>query len=144
MTPYRIQEADFQVPATWQDQSINIFKLPAVGDAKEASFIISRDSSQGDVSFAEYVAEQLRSAERQLPGFELIQTWHFVLNGCAASLLDYSWQREGRELMLRQVYVEQKPTVLILTLTTTRNDLIYHEAAWKQVVHSFSPGAFSA
>lgn len=139
MTLYRIQEADLEIPEAWQDQSIHIFRLPAVGSAKEASFVISRDAGQGDGSFAEYVANQLKSAEQQLPGFKLIQTWDFVLHGHAATLLDYSWQREGRELMLRQVFIERKPAVLITTLTTTLGDLVHHEPAWKQAMATLVP-----
>ena len=139
MSLYRIQEADLDIPPTWQDQSINIFKLPAVGGAKEASFVISRDAGQGDALFADYIAAQLKSAEQQLPGFKLIQTWDFVLHGRAATLLDYTWQREGRELMLRQVFIEHKPAVLITTLTTTPDDLVHHETAWKQVMATLVP-----
>lgn len=139
MPLYRLQEADLDIPDAWQDQSINIFKLPAVGSAKEASFVISRDPSQGDALFADYIEAQLASAEQQLPGFNLIKRWDFVLHAHAATLLDYSWQREGRELMLRQVFVERKPAVLITTLTTTVDDLIHHEPAWKQAMQSMMP-----
>ncbi|SDB67953.1 hypothetical protein SAMN03159382_06071 [Pseudomonas sp. NFACC23-1] len=139
MTSYRIQEADLEIPDTWQDQSINIFKLPAVGPAKEASFVISRDTTQGDAPFAEYVDRQLKSAEQQLPGFKLVQRWDTVLHGHTATLLDYTWQREGRDLMLRQVFIERKPSVVITTLTTTPNDFAYHEPAWKVAMHSFKP-----
>jgi hypothetical protein len=139
MPLYRIQEADLDIPDAWQDQSINIFKLPAVGSAKEASFVISRDAGQGDASFADYVAKQLQSAEQQLPGFKLIKRWDFVLNGHTATLLDYTWQREGRELMLRQVFVERKPAVLITTLTTTPADMVHHEPAWKQAMQTLTP-----
>ncbi|RCI70252.1 DUF1795 domain-containing protein, partial [Pseudomonas aeruginosa] len=52
MTLYRLHEADLEIPDAWQDQSINIFKLPASGPAREASFVISRDASQGDAPFA--------------------------------------------------------------------------------------------
>lgn len=139
MTSYRIQEADLDIPDAWQDQSINIFKLPAMGGAKEASFVISRDAGQGEEAFADYVANQLKSAEQQLPGFKLVQTWDFVLHGHAATLLDYTWQREGRDLMLRQVFIERKPAVLITTLTTTPGDLVHHEPAWKQVMAALIP-----
>lgn len=139
MPQYRLHEAALDIPATWQDQSINIFKLPAVGSAGEASFVISRDRSQGDAEFADYIAAQLTSAEQQLPGFTLIKRWDFTLHEHAATLLDYSWQREGRELMLRQVFVERKPAVLITTLTTTVHDLIHHEPAWKQAMQSLMP-----
>jgi hypothetical protein len=136
---YRIQEADLDIPDAWQDQSINIFKLPATGSAKEASFVISRDPSQGDTPFADYVSRQLQSAEQQLPGFKLVKRWDFILHGHAATLLDYTWQREGRDLMLRQVFVERKPAVLITTLTTTPDDIAHHDAAWKQAMQSLVP-----
>ena len=136
MTLYRLQEADLDIPDSWQDQSINIFKLPAVGGAKEASFVISRDPSRGDTLFSDYVDGQLASAEQQLPGFSLIQRWNFLLHDHAAVLLDYSWQREGRELMLRQVFIDRQPVGLITTLTTTPNDLVYHEPAWKVAMHT--------
>lgn len=139
MTLYRLQEADLEIPDTWQDQSINIFKLPAVGGAQEASFVISRDPNQGDTSFVDYIAKQLYSAEQQLPGFELIKRWDFVLHGHAAVLFDYSWKRDGRELMLRQVFVERKPAVLITTLTTTPADMVHHEPAWKQAMATLTP-----
>jgi hypothetical protein len=139
VTFYRIQEADLDIPDTWQDQSINIFKLPAVGGAKEASFVISRDASQGDAIFADYVDKQVKSAEQQLPEFKLVQRWDTVLHAHAATLLDYTWKREGRELMLRQMFIERKPAVLITTLTTTPSDLVHHETAWKIAMSSLKP-----
>lgn len=137
MTLYRLHEADLDIPDSWQDQSINIFKLPAVGGAKEASFVISRDSSRGDTPFNDYVEQQLASAEQQLPGFKMIKRWDFILHEHAAVLLDYTWQREGRELMLRQVFIDRQPVGLITTLTTTPGDLVFHEPAWKAAMHSF-------
>lgn len=139
MTPYRLNEADLQLPKSWQDQSINIFKLPATGTAKEASFVVSRDPSQGDLPFADYMSRQIENAQAQLPGFKLILRGDFLLHGHAASRLDYSWQREGRDLMLRQVFIERKPAVLITTLTTTPDDMPQHERAWKRAMESLKP-----
>lgn len=139
MTLYRMQEAELEIPEAWQDQSINVFKLPAMNGGREASFVISRDAGQGDSSFPDYIAEQLKSAEQQLPRFKLHQSWDFVLHGHTATLLDYSWEREGRELMLRQVFVEHKPAILIATLTTTPDDLVRHERAWKQAIATLTP-----
>lgn len=139
MNPYRLNEADLHVPASWQDQSINIFKLPAVGTAKEASFIVSRDATQGATAFADYVSAQLKSAEQQLPGFKLHNRWDLQILEYAAVLVDYSWERDGRTLMLRQTFIERRPAVLITTLTTTPEDLPLHEPAWKAVMQSLQP-----
>lgn len=139
MARYRLQEAEFVIPDNWTDQTLNIFKLPAVGEAKEASFVISRDPGQGDQPFSEYIAAQLKGAEQQLPGFKLIKQWDFVLHEHTSVLLDYLWEREGRELMLRQVFIECKPAVLIATLTTTFNDHLHHEPAWMSVMRTLEP-----
>ncbi len=63
----------------------------------------------------------------------------FNIHGHAAVLLDYQWQREGRDLMLRQVFIERRPAVLITTLTTTPADLPHHEPAWKQAMQTLVP-----
>lgn len=138
MMPYRIHEADLEVPENWLDQTINIFRLPAVASAKEASFVISRDSIGNAGAFADYIAGQLASAEQQLPRFSLLQKWDFELNGCPAALADYTWEREGHPLMLRQVFVEHAGAVLITTLTTTVDDLPHHETAWRKVMHTLT------
>jgi hypothetical protein len=138
MKPYRIQEADLQIPSDWRDQTLNLFKLPAGAGGQEASFVISRDVIGTHDSFTDYVASQLASAEQQLPHYKLLQTWDFELNGYAASLVDYVWEREGIELMMRQVFVENGPAVLITSLTTTYEDLRHHENAWKKTMHSLT------
>lgn len=81
----------------------------------------------------------MENAEKQLPGFKLHKRWDINIHGHAAVLLDYQWQREGRDLMLRQVFIERRPAVLITTLTTTPADLPHHEPAWKQAMQTLVP-----
>lgn len=137
--PYRLDEADILIPASWQDQSINIFKLPAGGGAREASFVVSRDPSQGDVAFMDYVTTQLANAAKQLPDFVLKDRWDLRIHEHNAVLVDYTWRRDGRLLMLRQTFIERKPAVLITTLTTTPEDFAWHEPAWKAAMQSIKP-----
>lgn len=54
--------------------------------------------------------------------------------GSPACWLDYQWQSEGRVLLLRQVFIERKPAVLIFTLTTTPEDAPRHETGWRRVM----------
>lgn len=100
MAPYRLHEADFEIPDAWQDQSINIFKFSISGPAREASFAISRDPSRDDASFADYVAHQLENVEKQLPSFKLHKRWDINIHGHATVPLDCQRQHEGRDLML--------------------------------------------
>ena len=139
MTSYRIQEADLVIPDTWSDQSINIFKIPAGENTGDASFIISRDATQGDTPFNEYVTGQIETAKSQLPGFKLAHREDFELRDHAASSIRYSWKRDELELMLCQVFIESKPSVVILTLTTTPDEALKHAAVWKDVIRNYRP-----
>jgi hypothetical protein len=139
MIPYRTQEADLMIPGTWSDQSINIFKIPASGNAGEASFVISRDASQGNNSFSDYVLSQIDAAKKQLHGFKLLHREDFELRGHNASSIRYQWNNNGRDLMLCQVFIESKPAVIILTLTTIPEDAVNHADVWKKVVRSYRP-----
>ena len=139
MIPYRIQEADLEIPDSWSDQTINIFKIPANENHGEASLVISRDTSRGKTSFHDYVTGQIETAKKQLPGFKLFHREDFDLRGNAASSVRYSWSRDGLDLMLCQVFVENVRSVLILTLTTTPEDASNHAAAWKEIIRSYRP-----
>jgi hypothetical protein len=139
MIPYRIQEADMAIPETWSDQSINIFKIPANENHGEASFVVSRDPSQGETPFTDYVTGQIESARNQLPGFRFSHREDFELRGHSASSIRYQWDSNGRELMLCQVFIESKPAVIILTLTTTPEDSPHHASVWKEVIRGYRP-----
>lgn len=139
MIQYRIQEADLEIPENWNDQSINIFKIPADDNHGEASFVITRDRSRKDEPFHDYVTGQIETARNQLPGFMFYHREDFELRGHAASSIRYSWKRDGLDLMLCQVFIESKPAVVILTLTTTPEDASNHAAAWKEIVRSYRP-----
>ncbi|MEA5113133.1 MAG: DcrB-related protein [Geobacteraceae bacterium] len=139
MITYRMQEGEIVIPDSWSDQSINIFKIPADGKTSEASFVVSRDASQGDKLFSDYVAGQMDAASRQLQGFKLLQHEDFMLSGHAAAAVRYQWSSNGRDLTLFQVFVEHKPSVVVLTLTTTPDDAENHRELWKEVIKSFRP-----
>lgn len=139
MIPYRIQEADLEIPDNWSDQSINIFKIPANENHGEASLVISRDTSRGKIPFHDYVTGQIETAEQQLPGFRFFHREDLDLRGNAASSVRYSWNRDGLNLMLCQVFVESARSVVILTLTTTPEDASNHAAAWKEIIRSYRP-----
>ncbi len=70
MNPYQINEGGMLIPPSWQDQSLNIFRIPANDKAKEASLLISRDASQGEGGFADFISAQMKQCAQNLPGFK--------------------------------------------------------------------------
>ena len=137
LNPYSIQEADLMIPSHWQDQSLNVFKIPPGDDHQGASLVISRDSQKGTQSLDAYVDTQLKQCEAQLKGFELRKRERFTHQDRAAGWLEYTWMMENRrELLLRQVFYDLGEQALICTLTTTRHDIAHHDAVWRKVMSS--------
>ena len=135
MKPFQINEGTLSIPAHWADKTLNIFHIPAQGTSKEASFIISRDESQGKRAFAEFIADQIKQCEQQLPGFQLLQR-HLLTEPCSYAWLDYTWQSPDKTVMMRQIFFERRPAVVIMSLTTTPEDAPAHENAWREVIRA--------
>lgn len=135
MFPYQINEGNLQIPIAWQDQTLNIFRIPPNGSAKEASLLISRDASQGDASFDDFINGQIKQCEQQLSEFKLLQK-QICAEPFSYAWVDYTWNAQEKTVMLRQIFFESKPANLIVTLTTTPEDAPTHEAAWREVVRS--------
>ncbi len=135
MKPFQINEGTLSIPAHWSDKTLNIFQIPAVEQAGPASLIISRDESQGNRAFAEFIADQIKQCEQQLPKFQLLQR-HIFSDPCSYAWLDYTWQSPDKTVMMRQIFFERRPAVVIMSLTTTPEDAPAHESAWREVIRA--------
>ena len=69
---YRIHEGDLplSVPGQWEDQSLNVLRLPGAGHAV-ASLVVSRDDLPVGLSVPAYTERELHRLAKDLPGFEL-------------------------------------------------------------------------
>jgi hypothetical protein len=138
MNKYRIQEAEFSIPATWVDQSLNIFKIPGANGHSEASLVISRDKRGKGQSFFDYLQAQGKQAQEQLPEFVLVASNRFPLGDVECGWFEYTWKSAPGTLHVRQIfYPLLEAKVLISTLTTAPKDISHHDGAWRQaMIHS--------
>ncbi|MCQ8279494.1 DcrB-related protein [Acetobacteraceae bacterium KSS8] len=69
---YRLHEGDLalSVPEPWEDQSVNVLRLPGDGHAV-ASLIVSRDNLPVGLTVAAYTERELKRLAKELPAFEL-------------------------------------------------------------------------
>ncbi len=136
MTHYRIHEADLVIGPDWQDQSLQVFKLPAPPGGKEASFVVSRDLTRGAAKdFDAYIIEQRAKLKDKLPGFKLIKDQdihHYQHDG---AWFEYTWRNGASELFIRQVFYDRNPQVLIFTLTCSPTDAAHFDLAWRSTMH---------
>jgi hypothetical protein len=136
MGDYRIQEADLTVPDGWSDQSLSVFKIPGAEGRRDASFVITRDPTRGGTAFDAYVARQQAQCRESLPGFKLRHADAFAFGEWPAAWMEFTWSNQGTELLLRQVYIDRGPTVLICTLTAHPDDLAHLDPVWRSVMNS--------
>jgi hypothetical protein len=136
MGDYRIQEADLTVPDGWSDQSLNVFKIPGAEGRRDASFVISRDPTKGGATLDQYMAKQEAQCREALPGFALRQADRFDFGEHRAGWLEFTWRNQGAELLLRQVFIDRGPAVLICTLTTHPDDIAHIDVAWRTLMNS--------
>ena len=142
--PYQMDEARFELPAGWQDQSVHIFAVPAAGDggmgaapsASEFSLVIHRDTPPPDEDLAAYVTRQVANVRATLPGVRVLREGELTVGGLAAREAEFRWEAEVGLLHQRQVYVRRQGRVLTITGTAPERLWAKHAGAMDALLAS--------
>lgn len=132
---YAMQEAQFAIPAAWQDQTVHI--LAAVGSAggpPECSLVVHRDALQAGESLDAYVARQRANLQATLPEFRLVREGARTLGGVQARDAEYRFAAEAGLLRQRQVYVLRLGRALTLTATAPERLWAKHAPSFDAVL----------
>lgn len=117
MKTYTIDEACFQIPDGWGDNSVNVFspsgKLPG-----DFSFVISRDSLKDSQGLDSYVDGQLGELSAALSQYRLIRKSETTVDGLPAFSAEFTWNVQEKTMAQRQTYVATGRQVLVITATT--------------------------
>jgi hypothetical protein len=131
-----MHEAELRVPTSWQDQSMQVFRVPDDRGGSDASFIVTRDYEGVRKSVATYADEQISTLKQKFPGFKLLGTRESTFDGVAGMIIDYEWTSNGVVLRQRQAYVPTTASMLALTLTGRTINFDSLESAWQTVLSS--------
>jgi|GEM_PF-333165 len=135
MIPYQINEAQLQIGEDWEDQSLQVFKLPSAPAGKPASFVVSRDLSRKDhESFSAYVLKQKEQLNAKLPSLKLLKEENIHYQDHEGAWLEYSWSNGESELYIRQVFYDRFPLSLIFTLSCISADSQYFAETWRRTM----------
>ena len=135
MTPYRINEADLLTGPDWEDQSLQVFKLPAAPGGKEASFVVSRDLSRKNYdNFLAYIDKQKGQLKEKLPSFKQVKDEKIQYQDHEGAWFEYTWKSGENDLYIRQVFYDRNPHVLIFTLTCSPNDNVHFNETWRSTM----------
>jgi hypothetical protein len=133
MIPYRIDEAELTISPEWQDQSLNVFKLPAAPNGKEASLVISRDIQRKAFdTFAAYADQQRKQLKEKLPGFKSFRDENIHYQDHDGLWLEYHWSNNGNTMHIWQVFYDRLQTALICTMTASEHDKEHFETVWRK------------
>jgi hypothetical protein len=133
---YRMHEAELRVPEAWQDQSMQLFRVPSATGGGDASFIVTRDYAAVATPVKTYAEEQVVVLKQKFRGFKLLSTGELAIGGVAAQLIDYEWESNDVILRQRQAYLPAAESMLTLTLTARARGFDELEWAWQTVVSS--------
>jgi hypothetical protein len=137
MKRYRFNEGEISIPEAWEDQSIQMFRLPEGPDTKEASVVITRDYATPVENPLEYASAQKDLFTKQFPGFKFLGQTETTIGDRTAVLVDYQWQANGMPLRQKQAYMKAQDCMIALTLSSRSEDFQKYEPAWSHVISSF-------
>ncbi len=136
MSRYYINEASFDVPDEWPDQSINVFPSSRESSS-EFSFVVSRDETKPGEDLYSYVDRQQEELLAQLPGFNLIHCVKTKLSGIDGVDTEFSWVSGGKQMHQRQICVVFGGRALVLTATAQEHHYQKYIQVLNQITDSF-------
>jgi hypothetical protein len=116
MATYHIDEAEFEIPEGWIDQSINIF---AAGTTPPLplSLVISRDRWPPEQDFATTADAKLAELKSRLKQFRLLEKRQLTVAGVLALETEFTWRADQGPMHQRQIFVPAQGVVLVITAT---------------------------
>jgi hypothetical protein len=136
MALYRTNAVSFDVPESWQDQSITAFRIPAAPGGSDASFVVTRDEGKGLKDFQIYIGGQIELCRRNLSDFALLKAEHLMVHDRAAAWVEFTWSKDTTIMQLRQIFFDCEFHAIICTLTCRPRDLAFFEQPWQGLMSS--------
>lgn len=117
MSVYRMNEASFELPSAWRDQSVNIFVVGGPEPPMHLSVVISRESLRPGVEIVDHVEKQLADIGKKLRGFRVLGKRQIDVAGRVALEAEFTWVSEQTPMHQRQQYIQNGLRLLVVTAT---------------------------
>ncbi|NUO53294.1 MAG: DcrB-related protein [Polyangiaceae bacterium] len=106
MSEYHMDEALFELPPGWTDQSVHTLTRPIDGTAERLSISVIRDDAPHGRSLSAYVDRNLAMQKHKLSGFELLDRDDQVdLGGLGAISARIRWRAPSGPVYHRHVFL---------------------------------------
>lgn len=139
LNPYRINELEFELADAWQDNTINMFALPA-REGSQASIVITRDLSPQKPDPEGYSDILLVEAAKRLPNYRLLGRKPLEIIGQRSVELSYQWTTPDKvDIQQRQCCLFVGNVALVLTISARVNEFDSLEPVWLAFLQSIRP-----
>jgi hypothetical protein len=113
---YRIQEGSVTLEGRWQDRSVNVL-IPQDTSSKGANLVIARDSIPTGLTFTEYLQQQKKTFEKQLPDFRMHLDAAGAVGPRPAHNFEFTWTNQGKAMRQLMTVIRCGEEVLSITAT---------------------------
>src|SRR5262245_43607622 len=108
---FHTQEVNFEIPAQWQDQTVNIF-TSAAEVFNNLSLVITREKAPKDESLADFAQRHLQQLAKKMPQFTVRHARAAEVARSSAFDAEFTWRSDRGVIHQRQVYVALDNLVL--------------------------------
>ena len=112
MSTYNTNEASFEIPDDWGDQSLNVFAGPT-----GLGFVVSRDEL-GEQGLDEFVAKHLTTQSQKLRGYRLLGKRESLVGNLPAIEAKFQWRHERGVMFHHQAFLSYFGTVVTYTASS--------------------------
>jgi hypothetical protein len=116
MSAYHMDEAMIDLPAGWEDRSMNVFLLP-LPDGTAENVVVTREAFEGG-DLDTYVQAAIKALSQQFPRFQMLGHRPRALASLAGYEVKMRWVREGVPVYQQQLYLVYYDRLLTITATT--------------------------
>lgn len=117
MAKYQIDEATFDLPDDWRDQTLNVFTTGGPEPPLEATLVISRSTLEPGRHLVDHVEAEMEKLKSKLPKFRLLGKRRIELAGRTALEAEVTWYSDGRPVHQRQQFLQVENRVLAFITT---------------------------
>lgn len=115
MADYHTDEAVFDMPGIWTDQSVNIFGSGPMGN--RIGFVVSRDELPAAATLETFVAKHLKDQKQKIRNFKLLGQRARTVGGLPAIEVKLHGLHDGQMMFHHQCFVEYTK-ILTFSLTS--------------------------
>ncbi|WP_026871487.1 DUF1795 domain-containing protein [Inquilinus limosus] len=113
---YHLQEGVLDVPAGWEDQSVNVFAAPGAHGGG-LSFVVTREALPGGLSIRDYGEREIRRMSKETKQFSLLGRHPVEIAGQTVDAFEVRWKSERGLVHQVMAAAEVNGRVMIFTAT---------------------------